>query len=108
MDEEKFMLRIIEALTEIILKLENRIMSALDDLAAAVALENTTVASAITLLNGLKVALDAAIASGNPGALKALSDNIGAQTQALAAAVVTDTPAPSPPPPPPPAPSSKA
>lgn len=67
-------------------------MSALDELKAAVAAEDTEIASAITLLNGLKAALDAAIASGDPAALKALSDDIGAQTAALAAAVTANTP----------------
>jgi ABC-type xylose transport system substrate-binding protein len=70
------------------------IMTAITDLQAAVAAEDTAIASAITLLNGLKAALDAAIASGNPADLAALSADIGAQTSALAAAVTANTPAP--------------
>ena len=72
--------------------LEFNIMSALSDLQAKVAAEDTAIASAITLLNGLKAALDAAIASGDPAALAALSADIDAQTAALAAAVTANTP----------------
>jgi len=54
-----------------------------DDVAA----NATVVASAVALLNGIKAALDAAIAANNPTALKALSDHLGANTSALAAAV---------------------
>jgi hypothetical protein len=69
-------------------------MTALTDLQAAVAAESTAVASAVTLLGGLKAALDAAIASGDPAALQQLSNDIGAQTKALADAVAANTPAP--------------
>jgi ABC-type xylose transport system substrate-binding protein len=74
-------------------QLENHMSKELDDLKAAVASEDTAIASAITLLNGLKAALDAAIASGNPADLVALSTDIGNQTAALAAAVTANTPA---------------
>jgi beta-phosphoglucomutase-like phosphatase (HAD superfamily) len=76
-----------------ILDNQRKIMSALTDLQAAVAAENTVIASAITLLNGLKAQLDAAIASGDPAALTALSADIAGQTAALAAAVTANTPA---------------
>jgi hypothetical protein len=76
-----------------ILDNQRKIMSALTDLQAAVAAENTVIASAITLLNGLKAQLDAAIASGDPAALTALSADIAGQTAALAAAVQANTPA---------------
>jgi beta-phosphoglucomutase-like phosphatase (HAD superfamily) len=76
-----------------ILDNQRKIMSALTDLQAAVAAENTVIASAITLLNGLKSQLDAAIASGDPAALTALSADIAGQTAALAAAVTANTPA---------------
>ena len=49
--------------------------------------------SAITLIQGLKTALDEAIASGNPAALQALSDELDANATALAAAVLANTPA---------------
>jgi hypothetical protein len=45
------------------------------------------------LLQGLKAALDDAIASGNPAALTALSQQLGAQTQALSDAIIANTPA---------------
>ena len=68
-------------------------MSALSDLQAAVAAEDAVIASAVTLLGGLKAQLDAAIASGDPAALVALSTDIGTQTAALSAAVAANTPA---------------
>lgn len=73
--------------------MEIRIMSVLTDLQAAVAAEDTVIASAMTLLQGLKTQLDDAIASGNPAALTALSADIGAQTTALAKAITDNTPA---------------
>lgn len=63
----------------------------LDDLKAAVAKEAEVGQSAITLLNGLKAALDAA--GTDPAALKALSDQLGSESQALADAVIANTPA---------------
>ena len=50
--------------------------------------------SAIILLNGLKAKLDAAIASGSPAALQALSDSLGAEKIKLAQAITTNTPGP--------------
>ena len=64
-------------------------MTVLSDLQAAVAAEDTVIDSAVTLLQGLKAALDAA--GTDPVALKALSDDIGAKTQQLATAVQTNT-----------------
>ncbi len=72
---------------------DTQIMAALDDLKAAVAAEDTVVDSAVVLLKGLKDALDAAIASGNPADLTALSADIGARTKALSDAVAANTPA---------------
>lgn len=65
----------------------------LTSLQAAVQKNTDAEESAITLLQGLKAALDAAIASGDPAALTALSTSIGAETDKLAAAVVANTPA---------------
>jgi hypothetical protein len=65
----------------------------LDTLTAAVQKNSDAEDSAIVLLQGLKTALDAAIASGNPQALVALSAQIGIKTDALAAAIVANTPA---------------
>ncbi len=77
--------RIIQAL--------EHIMAELDDLKAAVARETEVDESAIILLNGLKAKLDAAIAAGDPAALKALSDSLGTESQKLADAVSANTPA---------------
>jgi hypothetical protein len=68
----------------------------LDALTAAVAKDATVEQSAITLLNGLKQALDAAIASqpqDDGAALDALSAQLGSNSDALAAAVTANTPA---------------
>lgn len=67
------------------------IMTDLTELEAAVAKDTEVDQSAITLLNGLKAALDAA--GTDPEKLKALSDKIGSSTKALADAVVANTPA---------------
>lgn len=66
-------------------------MSALDDLTAAVAANDTVVDSAVTLLQGLKAALDAA--GTDPGKLAALSSDIAAKTKVLSDAVAANTPA---------------
>ena len=65
----------------------------LDALKAAVARDTDVENSAITLLQDLKAALDAAIAANDPAALAALSASLGANSDALAAAVVANTPA---------------
>ncbi len=70
----------------------NHMAQELDDLKAAVAAETEVTQSAIALLNGLKAKLDAAIAAGDPAALKALSDSLGKDTADLAAAVTANTP----------------
>lgn len=66
-------------------------MTDLTELTAAVAKDTEVDQSAITLLNGLKAALDAA--GTDPVALKALSDQLGSNSDALAAAVAANTPA---------------
>ena len=65
----------------------------LDKLEADVAAENTVIDSAVALLAGLKAQLDAAIASGDPNRLTALSATIEAKAAALSAAIVANTPA---------------
>jgi hypothetical protein len=67
------------------------IMAAIDDLATAVAAEDTVIDSAITLLQGLSAAL--AAAGTDPAKLAALQTDITAKTQALADAVAANTPA---------------
>jgi peptidoglycan hydrolase CwlO-like protein len=63
----------------------------LADLQAQVANNTSVVASAAALLKGLKERLDAA--GTDPAALAALSSELAASDQALAAAVVANTPA---------------
>ena len=65
----------------------------LDALTAKVTANGTVIDSAVTLIQGIKAALDAAIASGNPAALQALSDSLGTQDARLAAAILANTPA---------------
>lgn len=65
----------------------------LDALKAAVQRNTDAEESAIVLLKGLKDKLDAAIAAGDPTALQALSDAIGAEADKLGAAVTANTPA---------------
>jgi len=77
---------------DVIINQEVRMAGELDTLKAAVAAENTVIDSAIVLLNGIKAALDAAIAANDPAALAALSAEIAAKTQVLSDAVVTNTP----------------
>ena len=88
--------QLIEKLIRVLTTIEREIYemaNELDDLKAAVANNTSVIGSAITLLQGLKAKLDAAIASGNPAALTALSAELGAQDTALAAAVTANTPA---------------
>jgi chromosome segregation ATPase len=63
----------------------------LQTLQQEVAENNTVMQSAITLLQGLKQRLDDAAT--DPAALKQLSDELDANTNALAAAVAANTPA---------------
>lgn len=75
-----------------ILKLQNsKIMADLTTLEQEVAENKTVTESAVTLLKGLKAALDAA--GTDPAKLKALSDSLSTQTDDLAAAVSENTPA---------------
>jgi len=71
-------------------------MSALTDLQAAVAAEDTVIASAVTLIQGIPALI--AAAGTDPAALTALQSDITAQATALAAAVAANTPAATTPP----------
>ena len=66
----------------------------LDRLTTEVAETRTVVESAIVLISGLRQRLDDAIASGDPAALTALSEDLDSQQAALAAAVAANTPTP--------------
>lgn len=66
----------------------------IDELTAKVAANTDVIESAITLIEGIKAALDAAIANSfDPVAIQALSDQLGAEDDKLAAAVAANTPA---------------
>lgn len=69
---------------------EQHMAGELDKLEADVAAEAGVIASAVTLLQGLKAALDAAIASGDMSRVVAVNAQIEAQTQALADAVAAN------------------
>lgn len=76
---------------DLILKTQEVIMTALSDLQAAVAAEDTEIASVITFLNGLPAAVAAAIAAAgtDPAALAAISTDIAAQTAGLVTSLQT-------------------
>lgn len=75
-----------------ILNNQKLIMASLDTLTAEVARNTTVEKSALALIQGLKAQLDAA--GTDPVALKALSDQLAANDDDLAAAVAANTPAP--------------
>jgi hypothetical protein len=70
----------------------NAMANSLDALKAEVAANKSITASAVALLKGLKDALDAAIASGDPAQIQALADSLGQSDASLAAAIVANTP----------------
>jgi hypothetical protein len=72
------------------------LMATIADLQARVSANTSVIASAVTLIQGFKAQLDAAIATGDPVALQALSDSLAASDQALADAVAANTPASAP------------
>jgi hypothetical protein len=77
--------------------LQTLLLSSIAELTALqqeVAETTTIIGSAITLIQGLKTALDEAIASGNPAALTALSAELDAKQAELAAAITANTPTP--------------
>lgn len=90
--DEKILSKIAEILTAVNL-LGNTMANELETLQASVTASGDATDSAVILLTGLKAALDAAIASGNPAALQALSDSLGTNTAELAAAILANTPA---------------
>lgn len=69
-------------------------MSAIDDLQAAVAAEDTVIDSAITLIQGIPALI--AAAGTDQTKLAALQADITAKSTALAAAVAANTPAAAP------------
>ena len=81
---------IIFLLKELLLT-EKKIMSHLDELTASVASQTSVVTSVVELLTKLSLAL--VDAGTDAVALKALNDNLVANTKVLADAVVANTPA---------------
>ncbi len=75
---------------ERIFELQGAIMAELDDLTAQVAANKTVIDSALVLINGIADRIKAA--GTDPAALKALTDNLKAEDDALAAAVTANTP----------------
>jgi hypothetical protein len=73
---------------------QEKTMAAIDDLATAVAAEDTVIASAVTLLQGIPGLISAA--GTDPAKLAALQTDIQNQTANLAAAVLVGTPTASP------------
>jgi hypothetical protein len=88
--------RIIREMLRIVTLNQETIMSALTDLQAAVAAEDTVIQSAVTLINGIPALI--AAAGTDPAALAALQTDITTQAAALAAAVTANTPAATTPP----------
>jgi hypothetical protein len=80
-------------LLRFIVRKEEMMAGELDALRVQVSRNAEVDASAIVLLRGIKAALDAAIAAGDPAALTELSNSLGASTDALAQAVTENTPA---------------
>ena len=74
-----------------ILKNQEKEMSAVDDLAASVASEDTVIDGAVVLIQGIPGLI--AAAGTDPAKLSALQADITAKTAVLAAAVAAGTPA---------------
>jgi hypothetical protein len=68
-------------------------MTPIENLVREVSESRTVTSSAILLLQGLKTALDAAIASGNMTEVVAAVAELDAQQMELAAAITANTPA---------------
>ncbi len=75
---------------ERIFELQGAIMAELDDLTAQVAANKTVIDSALVLINGIADRIKAA--GTDPAALKALTDSLKSEDDALAAAVTANTP----------------
>ena len=63
----------------------------LDDLILDVTAQTTVVQSVLTLINGLKTQLDAAVASGNMAKVQQIADALEANTATLANGVTANT-----------------
>ena len=74
------------------LKNQKKMANELDSLVAEVTETKSIMASAVTLIRGLKARLDEAIASGDPALLQALSNDLNSGSEDLAAAITANTP----------------
>src|SRR6266850_1515180 len=83
---------------DLIIKNQETLMTAIDDLQAAVAAEDTVIDSAITLISGIPALI--AAAGVDPAKLAALQTDITTKTKALADAVAANTSAATATPPP--------
>lgn len=90
---ENLLLRVLSK-QGVMLHMEVEMAGELDTLEADVTAQSTVIDSAVTLLNGLKAKLDAAIASGDMSRVAAVNAEIEAKTAALASAVQANTPTP--------------
>jgi hypothetical protein len=91
-DESKILTKLNEIHRSII-HLGDNMAGELDALKTQVQANSDVIDSAVLLIQGIKAALDAAIASNDPAALTALSASLGAKDAELAAAVAANTPA---------------
>lgn len=91
-DTDALILIFIALAVSVIHKQLKKIMATLADLKAKVEAEKAVEDSAVTLLVGLNQQLKDALASSDPAAIQALSDELDANTAALAAAVTANTP----------------
>jgi len=83
----------IERKINLLLQMENRMSQEMDDLKSAVAAETTVGESVVALLGDISARLTAALAAGDTDAIKALTTELKANQEKLAAAVLANTPA---------------
>lgn len=88
---EYLLLQLVNAKLDRLLNLETKMSKELDDLTAEVARNTSLEQSAIALIQGLVAQI--AAAGTDPVALAALTANLSASADALAAAIATNTPA---------------
>ena len=88
------LVRDIDRLHASIIRMERRIMSALEDLTAKVAAVKTVEDSAVTLIQGLRDQLAAVASAPTPQQIQDIIGQLDANTAPLAAAVSANTPPP--------------
>jgi hypothetical protein len=83
----------IERKINLLLQMEHRMSQEMDELKAAVAAETTVGDSVVALLTDISARLNDAVNNGDTAAIKALTAELTANKEKLAAAVLTNTPA---------------